>query len=111
VQELASTTTDGQRGAGRLLRRTPVAGQCRGRTLGHGPLGVGPHRLHESVGVDVHRAREQVHRGPGEPVADRRRGQLRVQLKNWRVLRKIRSSPNTAERLIAAVQTLMIASA
>jgi hypothetical protein len=32
-------------------------------------------------------------------------------LKNWRVLRKIRSSPNTADKLIAAVQPLMIASA
>lgn len=41
--------------------------------------------------------------GPGERVS--------AELKNWRVLRKIRSSPNTAHRLIAAVQTLMIASA
>lgn len=42
-------------------------------------------------------------RGPGERV--------NAELKNWRVLRKIRSSPNTADKLIAAVQTLMIASA
>lgn len=42
-------------------------------------------------------------RGPGERV--------NADLKNWRVLRKIRSSPNTADKLIAAVQTLMIASA
>jgi len=42
-------------------------------------------------------------RGPGE------RGN--AELKNWRVLRKICSSPNTADRLIAEVQTLMIASA
>lgn len=44
----------------------------------------------------------------------RRRGlseRTNVELKNWRVLRKIRSSPNTADKLIAAVQTLMIASA
>jgi hypothetical protein len=31
-------------------------------------------------------------------------------LKNWRVLRKIPSSTATADKLIAAVQTLMIAS-
>ena len=42
-------------------------------------------------------------RGPGERV--------NAELKNWRVLRKIRSSPNIATTLIAAVQTLMIASA
>jgi len=41
-------------------------------------------------------------RGPGERV--------NAELKNWRILCKIRSSPNTADRLIAAVQTLMIAS-
>jgi DDE superfamily endonuclease/Helix-turn-helix of DDE superfamily endonuclease len=40
-------------------------------------------------------------RGPGERV--------NAELKNWKVLRKIRSSPNTADKLIAAVQTLMIA--
>jgi hypothetical protein len=42
-------------------------------------------------------------RGPGERV--------NAELKNWRILRKIRSSPNTADQLIAAVQTLMIANA
>lgn len=42
-------------------------------------------------------------RGPGERV--------NAELKNWRVLRKIRSSPNTTDKLIAAVQTLMIANA
>lgn len=42
-------------------------------------------------------------RGPGERV--------NAELKNRRVLRKIRSSPNTADKLISAVQTLMIASA
>ena len=42
-------------------------------------------------------------RGPGERV--------NAELKNWRVLRKIRSSPNSADKLIAAVQTLMIANA
>jgi hypothetical protein len=40
-------------------------------------------------------------RGPGERV--------NAELKNWRVLRKIRSSPNKARDLVAAVQTLMIA--
>jgi DDE superfamily endonuclease/Helix-turn-helix of DDE superfamily endonuclease len=42
-------------------------------------------------------------RGPGERV--------NAELKNWRILRKIRSSPNLADTLIAAVQTLMIANA
>jgi hypothetical protein len=32
-------------------------------------------------------------------------------LKNWKVLRKIRSSPSRADQLVAAVQTLMIGSA
>jgi hypothetical protein len=41
-------------------------------------------------------------RGPGERV--------NAELKNWRILRKIRSCPSRAE-LVAAVQTLMIASA
>jgi hypothetical protein len=41
-------------------------------------------------------------RGPGERV--------NAQLKNWRILRKIRSSPSRAGELVAAVQTLMIAS-
>ena len=42
-------------------------------------------------------------RGPGERV--------NAQLKNWRILRKIRSCPSNASKLVAAVQTLMIASA
>ena len=41
-------------------------------------------------------------RGPGE--------RANAQLKNWRILRKIRSSPSHAGELVAAVQTLMIAS-
>jgi hypothetical protein len=40
-------------------------------------------------------------RGPGERV--------NAELKNWRILRKIRSSPSRAGHLVAAVQTLMIA--
>ena len=42
-------------------------------------------------------------RGPGERV--------NAELKNWRILRKIRSCPSRAGELVAAVQTLMIASA
>jgi hypothetical protein len=42
-------------------------------------------------------------RGPGERV--------NAELKNWRVLRKIRSGPNTAGELIAVVQAVMIANA
>jgi hypothetical protein len=41
-------------------------------------------------------------RGPGERV--------NAELKNWRILGKIRSSPGQADKLVAAVQTLMIAS-
>ncbi|MCW2717077.1 MAG: hypothetical protein QOG20_3369, partial [Pseudonocardiales bacterium] len=33
-----------------------------------------------------------------------------AELKNWRILRKIRSCPSRASELVAAVQTLMIAS-
>jgi DDE superfamily endonuclease/Helix-turn-helix of DDE superfamily endonuclease len=42
-------------------------------------------------------------RGPGE--------RINAELKNWKILRKIRSSPNRASNLLAAVQTLMIANA
>jgi hypothetical protein len=42
-------------------------------------------------------------RPPGERV--------NAELKNWKILRKIRSSLNNADKLIAAVQTLMIACA
>ena len=42
-------------------------------------------------------------RGPGERV--------NAELKNWRIRRKIRSSPGQAGKLVAAVQTLMIANA
>jgi hypothetical protein len=42
-------------------------------------------------------------RSPGE--------QVNAELKNWKVLRKIRSCPNRADELITAVQTLMIANA
>jgi hypothetical protein len=41
-------------------------------------------------------------RGAGERV--------NAELKNWRILRKIRSCPSRAADLVAAVQTLMIAS-
>ena len=42
-------------------------------------------------------------RGPGE--------RANAELKNWKVLRKIRSSPSRADQLVAAVQTLMVGSA
>ena len=51
---------------------------------------------------DVNTAHARL-RGPGERV--------NAELKNWRVLRKIRSCPSRASELVAAVQTLMIASA
>jgi len=40
-------------------------------------------------------------RGPGE--------RANAQLKSWKILRKIRSSPNQAARLVGAVQTLILA--
>ena len=52
--------------------------------------------------IDVNEAHAR-RRGPGERV--------NAELKNWKILRKIRSSPNNADKLIAAVQTLKIASA
>jgi hypothetical protein len=36
---------------------------------------------------------------------------VNAELKTWRILRKIRSSPRRASELVAAVQPLMIASA
>ena len=42
-------------------------------------------------------------RGPGERV--------NAELKNWKILRKIRSSPIRADEHVAAGQTLMIANA
>jgi hypothetical protein len=65
-------------------------------------LGTGRYRRLSRNHKDVNTAHAR-RRGPGE--------RANAELKNWRVLRKIRSSPNTAHRLIAAVQTLMIASA
>jgi hypothetical protein len=50
--------------------------------------------------VNVAHARQ---RGPGERV--------NAELKNWRILRKIRSCPRRASQLVAAVQTLMIVEA
>jgi hypothetical protein len=40
-------------------------------------------------------------RGPGE--------QANAEIKNWKILRKIRSSPSRATNLIKAVQTLILA--
>jgi len=37
------------------------------------------------------------------------RERANAQLKGWKVLRKIRSSPNQADRLVNAVQTLILA--
>ena len=65
-------------------------------------LGTGRYRRLSRNRKDVNTAHAR-RRGPGE--------RANAELKNWRVLRKIRSSPNTAHRLIAAVQTLMITSA
>jgi len=67
------------------------------------------YRYSNNRGYQLSRSQKQVNsaharqRGPGERV--------NAELKNWRILRKIRSSPNQADELVAAVQTLMIASA
>ena len=63
---------------------------------------TGRYRKLSAFQKDVNTAHAR-QRGPGERV--------NAELKNWRILRKIRSSPNTADKLIAAVQTLMIATA
>lgn len=55
---------------------------------------------HAQKEVNAAHARQ---RGPGERV--------NAELKNWRILRKIRSCPSRASELVAAVQTLMIANA
>jgi hypothetical protein len=55
---------------------------------------------HSQKEVNTAHARQ---RGPGERV--------NAELKTWRILRKIRSSPRRASELVAAVQPLMIASA
>ena len=90
---LGSATTHAAQGAGPTVavpqrrRRDPDTGRYQ--------------RLSQNQ-RDVNTARAR-RRGPGERV--------NAELKNWRILRKIRSSPNTADKLIAAVQTLMLANA
>ena len=61
-------------------------------TVAHRPLS------HSQKQVNRAHARQ---RGPGE--------RANAQLKNWLILRKIRSCPSRACELVAAVQTLMIA--
>lgn len=63
---------------------------------------TGRYRRLSDAQKDVNTAHAR-QRGPGERV--------NADLKNWRILRKIRSSPSEASELVAAVQTLMIASA
>lgn len=76
------------------------------------PGGPGPHRrrhLDPDTGRYRRLSRNQkavntAHarlRGPGERV--------NAELKNWKILRKIRTSPSHASHLVAPVQTLMIA--
>ncbi|MCU1629737.1 MAG: transposase [Pseudonocardia sp.] len=70
---------------------------------GAGPTVAVPQRRRLSrVQKEVNAAHAR-RRGPGERV--------NAELKNWRILRKIRSCPSRAAELVAAVQTLMIASA
>jgi hypothetical protein len=64
--------------------------------------GTGRYRRLSGNQKDVNAAHAR-RRGPGE--------RANAALKNWKVLRKIRSCPSRASELVAAVQTLMIASA
>jgi hypothetical protein len=63
---------------------------------------TGRYRPLSRIQKDVNAAHGR-RRGPGE--------QGNAELKNWRILRKTRSSPNRASDLVAAVQTLMITNA
>ena len=93
VQAVADTAYQGGGPAVRVPQRRrldPDAGRYRRRSPGQKQ-------------VNTAHARQ---RGPGE--------RANAELKNWKVLRKIRSSPNRADELvaaIAAIQTLMVASA
>jgi len=73
-----------------------------------------PRRAPDRLGLAHPRSRLDRHQKDVNTAHARRRGpgeRVNAELKNWRVLRKIRSSPSTAATLIAAVQTLMIANA
>jgi hypothetical protein len=63
---------------------------------------TGRYRRLSSNQKDVNTAHAR-QRGPGERV--------NAELKNWRILRKIRSCPNNAAKLVAAVQALVITNA
>ena len=73
---------------------------CEPRTRCPADPDTGGYRPLSAAQKEVNTARAR-QRGPGERV--------NAELKNWRILRKIRSSPNHADDLVAAVQTLMIA--
>jgi transposase len=69
-------------------------------------FGVGTSTVYRYVRAQNEKQVNAAHarrRGPGERV--------NAELKNWRILRKIRSSPSHAGDLVAAVQTLMNAGA
>ena len=55
-------------------------------------------RLSQSQEVNTAHARM---RGPGE--------RANAEIKNWKILRKIRSSPNNSDTLVKAVQRLILA--
>lgn len=80
---------------------------------GAGPMGAVPQRRRRKD-PDTGRYRKLSQNQKDVSAAARRRGpgeRVNAELKNWRVLRKIRSSPSNADKLIAAVQTLMIVNA
>lgn len=93
VQVLADR---GYQGAGRECPRVRVPQRSRRKDRATGKL----RPLSENQRA-VNRSHAAL-RAPGE--------RANAQLKNWRVLRKVRSSPSWASTLVAAVQTLILAS-
>jgi hypothetical protein len=96
----AHRVRDSRRRRYRLPRRR-THGDLPQRRRRHDP-DTGHYRRPSRNQKDVNAAHAR-RRGPGERV--------NAELKNWKVLRKIRSCPNRADQLIAAVQILMIANA
>ena len=89
IQTIADTAYQGGGAAIRVPQRRRRLDPDTGR---YRPLSPGQKQVNRA------HARQ---RGPGERV--------NAELKNWRVLHKIRSCPSRASELVAAVQTLMIA--
>jgi hypothetical protein len=90
--------------ADRPLGRVLLLGAHRNNETTTGPL----LRLLAATG-DCRAARSRS--TPRAPASAGRGERANAELTNWKVLRKIRSSPSQAAKLVAVIQTLMIASA